>query len=78
LLRISPVWWVLYIVTAVTELGLGFLLGYGLISKYALSSSPEAAEKGRQLREKLAVYQGPLGVVAVCLAILFTILTVTR
>ncbi len=78
LLKLTPIWWVLYVITAVTELGLGFLLGFGLISQYVLSSSPQAMEKGQRLRDRLAAYQGPLGIVAVGLAILFTILTVAR
>ena len=78
LLSAAPVWWVLYLVTAVTELALGFLLGYGLISKYVLGRSPQALEKGQQLRAKLAIYQGPLGVVAIGLAILFAVLTLIR
>ena len=78
LLSAAPVWWVLYLVTAVTELALGFLLGYGLISKYVLGRSPQALEKGQQLRVKLAKYQGPLGVTAIVLAIAFTVLTLIR
>jgi hypothetical protein len=77
-LSAAPVWWVLYLVTAVTELALGFLLGYGLISKYALGGSPQALEKGQQLRAKLANYQGPLGVTAIVLAIVFTVVTLIR
>jgi hypothetical protein len=73
-----PVWWLIYLITALTELGLGFLLGYALISKYALSKSPEATAKGEMLRLKLAAYQGPLGVVAIVLAILFTVFTLMR
>jgi hypothetical protein len=77
-LSAAPVWWLLYLVTTLTELGLGFLLGYGLISKYVLSRSPEAMQKGQELRAKLAVYQGPLGVVAIVLAILFLVLHLRR
>ena len=69
------VFWLVWLITALTELGLGFLLGYGLISKYVLGSSPQALEKGQQLRARLAKYQGPLGVVAICLAIIFAVLT---
>lgn len=72
------VFWLVWLVTAVTELGLGFLLGYGLISKYVLGSSPQALEKGQQFRARLANYQGPLGVVAIGLAIIFAVLTVIR
>jgi len=77
-LSAAPVWWVLYLVTAVTELALGFLLGYGLISKYVLGRSPQALERGQQLRAKLANYQGPLGVTAIVLAIVFAVLTLIR
>ena len=70
----APFWMLVWTVTALTELALGFLLGYGLISKYALSKNPQALEKGQQLRAKLAVYQGPLGLVAIVLAILFTVM----
>ena len=70
----APLWTVISLLTALTELGLGFLLGYGLISKYALSKSPQALEKGQQLRAKLTVYQGPLGLTAIVLAILLTVM----
>ena len=66
----SPVWWIIWLIAAVCMLALGFLLGYGLINKYALSKSPQAAERGRLLQAKLMAYQGPLGVVAIVLAIL--------
>jgi hypothetical protein len=69
-----PLWWLLFLVTTATQLGLGFLLGYGLISRYVLSQSPQAMEKGEKLRAKLAVYQGPLGVTAIILAGLFILM----
>jgi 4-hydroxybenzoate polyprenyltransferase len=71
----APFWMVISILTVVVELGLGFLLGYGLISQYALSQSPEVLEKGQQLRVKLAVYQGPLGLAAIVLAVLFAVMS---
>ena len=70
----APFRMVIAILTALTELGLGFLLGSGLISKYVLSKSPQALEKGQLLRAKLAVYQGPLGLTAIVLAILFAVM----
>ena len=73
-LSAAPLWMVISLLTALTELGLGFLLGYGLISKYVLGSSPQALEKGQQLRANLAVYQGPLGLTAIVLAILFAVM----
>lgn len=77
-LSVTPVWWLLYLVTTLTELGLGFLLGYGLISKYVLSRNPQAMQKGQEFQAKLVKYQGPLGVVAIALAILFLLLTLLR
>ena len=74
-LSAAPLSMVIWILTALTELGLGFLLGYGLISKYALSKNPQALEKGQQLRAKLAVFQGPLGLTAIVLAILFAVMS---
>lgn len=76
-LSAAPLSMVIWILTALTELGLGFLLGYGLISKYVLGSSPQALEKGQQLRATLVVYQGPLGVTAIVLAILFAVMSLT-
>ena len=74
LLSYIPMWWLLFLVTTVTQLGLGFLLGYGLISRYVLSKSPQAMEKGEKLRARLAAYQGPLGVTAIVLACIFILM----
>ncbi len=71
----AGIWMVIWILTPLTERGLGFLLGYGLISKYALSKNPQALEKGQQVRAKLAVYQGPLGLAAIAIAILYAVMS---
>jgi hypothetical protein len=63
--------WLLFLVITATQLGLGFLLGYGLISGHILSRSAAAMEKGEMLRARLAAYQGTLGVIAIVLACLF-------
>lgn len=78
LLSAAPFWWIIYLLVTLTELGLGFLLGYGLLSQYIFGKSPEAQVKGELVRAKLAGYQGPLGLTAIALAILFLILTLTR
>jgi hypothetical protein len=77
LLSYMPGWWLVFLVTTVTQLGLGFLLGYGLIQRYALSKNPQAMEKGEQLRARLAAYQGPLGVIAIVLAALFILMSIS-
>ena len=77
-LSAAPFWWLVSLLTTLTELALGFLLGYGLITKYVLSGRPQALEKGQQLQGQLAKYQGPLGVTAIALAILFVLLRLMR
>ena len=47
---------------------LGFLMGFGLISKW-MSGSPEAAAKAANLRMTLTKFQVPLGLVAIGLSI---------
>ena len=51
------------------EFALGFLLGFGLITKYALSKNEQALARGQQLRGKLVVYQIPLGLIGIGLGI---------
>lgn len=55
-------------VTAIAAIGMillliivGFILGFGLLSKYVLSKNEQAAAKGEQLRAKLAPLTGILG-----------------
>jgi hypothetical protein len=64
-----PIWLATFIATGVLEAALGFVLGYALISKYALSSSPEAAVKGEQVRQKLVGIQIPLGLAGAALGV---------
>ena len=48
----------------------GFLLSYGLLSKYFLEKNETAKEKGQQLRLKLVKYQVPAGVILIILGVL--------
>jgi hypothetical protein len=64
-----PIYWITLLLVSVVEASLGFILGYGLISKYALSKNPQAAEKGEKLLAKLTPLQGKLGIVAIILGI---------
>jgi len=68
-LRWVPVAWITYLLSGLLLLGLGFLLGYGLIAELLLSKKAEAAEKGEQVRAKLAVFQVPMGLAAVVLGL---------
>lgn len=55
---------------AIAQFIVGFLLAYGLLSKYVFKNSKEALKKGRQLRTKLIQYQAPAGVGLIILGIL--------
>jgi hypothetical protein len=65
----APIWWVTLLAIAVVEAVLGFILGYGLIQKYALSKNAEAAEKGKALLAKLLPLQGKFGIAAIIIGI---------
>lgn len=57
------------LLSTLTAIGLGFLLGYGLIAQYALNKSPDAARSGEAMRLKLAGIQVPLGIVGIVLGL---------
>ena len=65
LLGTHPIWWLTWLGSSVLEAALGFLLGYGMISKLVLSKNEAAKEKGEQLLAKLSPLQGKLGLVAI-------------
>ena len=74
-IQFAPFWWLVFVATVVTELGLGFLLAYGLITKF---TSGQAAEKAGHVHTKLVTYQSSLGLTAIGLSLLFLFLNVTR
>lgn len=69
LLGSQPIWWITWVANSVLEASLGFLLGYGMISKMVLSKNEVAREKGELLLKKLSPLQGRLGLVAIILGI---------
>jgi len=64
-----PIYWATWLLVSVVEAALGFILGYGLIAKHALSKNAQAAAKGEELLAKLTPLQGKLGIVAIVLGI---------
>jgi hypothetical protein len=60
-----PVRWFTWFICNIIELVLGFMLGYGLISKYALSKSEAAKEKAGKILAKLAPVQGTLAIISI-------------
>ncbi len=69
----APLMWGIFLVGSLTELFLGFLLGYGLIVKYALSKNPTAAAKGEEMQKKLIKFQVPLGFLAIAVGTLYLV-----
>lgn len=69
LLGTWPIYWITWLLVSIVEAALGFILGYGLIAKHALSKNPQAAAKGEQVLAKLTPLQGKLGIVAIILGI---------
>ncbi len=65
------IFWLIWAILAFTNLFVGFLLGFGLISKYALSKNEEAMEKGQRIRIKLMKFQIPLGFISIAIGILY-------
>lgn len=74
ILKLAPVFWTFWLVCGVADLVVGFLLGFGLITKYTLSGSPAALAKGQAVRAKLAGYQGVFGLLAIVMGSLYTAL----
>ncbi len=60
-----PIYWTTTLAVNIMQAILGFILGYGLISKYVFSKSEEAKQKGAQLLAKLAPIQGKLGIAGI-------------
>jgi hypothetical protein len=64
-----PVRWFTWFFCNIIELVLGFMLGYGLIAKYALSKSEAAKAKADQILAKLAPVQGTLAIISIIFGI---------
>lgn len=68
ILKAAPLSGAVTIATLVGTILVGFLLGYGLISKFVLSKNEAAAEKGAEALAKIAKVQVPLGLLTAGLA----------
>jgi hypothetical protein len=72
-LKIAPVFWTFWLASGVADLLVGFLLGFGLITKWTLDKNPVARERGAQIRAKLAPYQGLCGLFAIAMGALYIV-----
>lgn len=74
LLSSHPLTWVFWMLSGVADLLVGFLLGFGLITHYALSKNPIAMAKGQRIRTTLVSVQAPLGLLAVVMGTFYIVL----
>jgi hypothetical protein len=72
-LKVAPLFWTFWLAQGVADLLVGFLLGFGLITKYTLGNSAVGRARGQQIRERLAAYQGPLGLFAIVMGALYIV-----
>lgn len=73
LLSVRPLFWLFWMASGAADLVVGFLLGFGLITKYALSRNATAQARGQQIRAKLAAYQGVFGLFAISMGSLYIV-----
>jgi hypothetical protein len=64
-----PIYWITLLAVNLMQAVLGFMLGYGMISKYVFAKNEEAKKKGAQLLAKLAPIQGKLGMAGIAVGI---------
>jgi hypothetical protein len=74
LLGRAPIHWICWLLEGAVDFGVGFLLAYGLVSKYVLERNATAQAKGALLRSKLAGIQAPLGGFAMVMGLLYIVL----
>ena len=72
-LSARPLFWLFWLACGVADLVVGFLLGFGLITKYALGKSPGALARGQRIRARLAGVQGTLGLFAIAMGALYIV-----
>lgn len=74
MLSVAPLRWIFWTASGISDLLVGFLLGFGLITHYALSKNEQAKQKGAEIKEKLVNIQAPLGLVSIVLGILYIVM----
>jgi hypothetical protein len=69
----APIGWAFWFASAVADVSVGLLLGFGLISTYAFRGNEMAIAKGAQIRDRLVTFQVPLGVLAIVTSTLYMV-----
>lgn len=67
----SPAFLGLALALAGVNLSVGFLLGFGLITKFVLSKNEAAKIRGQYLRRRLVQFQIPLGLAAIAVGVVY-------
>ena len=67
----APLDMIVYTVTVLADVAIGFLLGYPLLSRWLLRRHPAAEERALALRARLHPYQIGLGLTAIASGVLF-------
>ncbi len=64
-------WFIIILATGVLLVLLGFIFGFGLINKFALSkaNNEEATKKAEEILQKLVNIQIPLGIISIILGL---------
>ena len=74
----APVVFALALGLTLSNLAVGFLLGFGLITKYTLTGSAVARARGENLRAKLVPYQATFGIIAIVMGVLYILWMLTH
>jgi hypothetical protein len=77
LLGWAPLWWLTYFAGGALLAGLGFLMGYPLLSQYVLSKNPQVAKQSEVALAKLTPYQITLGYAGIVFAIWMLIVRIS-
>lgn len=67
--------WLTFLAIALIEITIGFIMGFDLIAKHALSKNPLSQAKARTLHLIAAAFQTKLGYAALIAGILFLLLS---
>jgi hypothetical protein len=66
-------WWVTFLASAALQISLGLLLGVGTVKTFV--KEPRVTEKLTTLSQKLAPYQGTLGLISMATGVWFAVVT---
>lgn len=66
-----------FLLTGLVSIALGFLLGFALINKWVLSKNEETKAKGEQIRKMLLEIQNPLGLAGIAVGVFCIIASLT-